>query len=162
MLDVVLMRLNLCAVGRLRGGAEAELVIDYTNRFNRIGRNLNLGPLTVREVEGRKSGGPLTEASLLRRILPKGSLICCLDERGTVENSPAFARRMEVWRDAGWSDVSFIIGGADGIDNSLLNDADHLLSFGAMVWPHMLARVMLTEQIYRATSILAGGPYHRA
>lgn len=101
------------------------------------------------------------EAALLRRALPEGAVICALDERGTVETSPKFAQRIASWRDAGRSDLAFVIGGADGIDPALRADADHLLSFGKMVWPHMLVRVMLAEQLYRAASILSGGPYHR-
>lgn len=155
------MRFHLCAVGRLRGGAEADLISDYVTRFNRTGRALGLGPLSVVEVEDRKGGGMAAEAILLRRALPKGAVICCLDERGTVEPSPAFAQRLAAWRDSGRSDVAFVIGGADGIDPALRAESDHLLSFGAMVWPHMLVRVMLSEQLYRAASILAGGPYHR-
>ncbi|WP_108838592.1 23S rRNA (pseudouridine(1915)-N(3))-methyltransferase RlmH [Tateyamaria sp. Alg231-49] len=156
------MRVHICAVGRLRGGPEADLISDYTTRFDRTGRALGLGPLSVVEVEDRKGGGMAAEADLLRRALPKGALICCLDERGRVEPSPDFAKRLGGWRDAGRSDVAFVIGGADGIDPSLRAEADHLLSFGAMVWPHMLVRVMLSEQFYRAASILAGSPYHRA
>lgn len=155
------MRFHLCAVGRLRGGAEADLISDYVTRFNRTGRALGLGPLSVVEVEDRKGGGMAAEAILLRRALPKGAVICCLDERGTVEPSPAFAQRLAAWRDSGRSDVAFVVGGADGIDPALRAESDHLLSFGAMVWPHMLVRVMLSEQLYRAASILAGGPYHR-
>lgn len=156
------MRVHICAVGRLRGGPEADLISDYTTRFDRTGRALGLGPLSVVEVEDRKGGGMAAEADLLRRALPKGALICCLDERGRVEPSPDFAKRLGGWRDAGRSDVAFVIGGADGIDPSLRAGSDHLLSFGAMVWPHMLVRVMLSEQLYRAASILAGSPYHRA
>lgn len=156
------MRLHICAVGRMRGGAEADLTSDYVTRFNRTGRALGLGPLDVVEVEDRKGGGMAAEAVLLRRALPKGAVLCCLDERGRVETSPAFARRLADWRDAGRSDVAFVIGGADGIDPELRGAADHLLSFGKMVWPHMLVRVMLSEQLYRAASILAGSPYHRA
>lgn len=155
------MRFHLCAVGRLRGGAEADLISDYVARFNRTGRALGLGPLSVVEVEDRKGGGMAAEAALLRRALPKGALICCLDERGKVEPSPAFANRLAGWRDSGRSDIAFVIGGADGIDPALRAEANHLLSFGAMVWPHMLVRVMLSEQLYRAASILAGSPYHR-
>ena len=156
------MRVHICAVGRLRGGPEADLISDYTTRFDRTGRAMGLGPLSVVEVEDRKGGGMAAEADLLRRVLPKGALICCLDERGRVEPSPGFAKRLGVWRDAGRSDVAFVIGGADGSDPSLRAEADHMLSFGAMVWPHMLVRVMLSEQLYRAASILAGSPYHRA
>jgi len=76
-------------------------------------------------------------------------------------SSPDFAIRIGDWRDQGRSDVAFVIGGADGIDPSLRAQADAALSFGKMVWPHMLVRVMIAEQLYRAASILAGSPYHR-
>ncbi|MEP4198455.1 MAG: 23S rRNA (pseudouridine(1915)-N(3))-methyltransferase RlmH [Aliishimia sp.] len=155
------MRVHICAVGRLRAGPEAELISDYITRFDRTGRSLGLGPLRVIEVEDRKNAGMTAEADLLRRAIPKGAVVCCLDERGKVETSPAFAKRLGNWRDAGRSDLALIIGGADGIDPNLRTQADHLLSFGAMVWPHMLVRAMLTEQLYRAGSILAGSPYHR-
>ena len=155
------MRLSICAVGRLRGGPESDLITDYVTRFNRTGRALGLGPLTLTEVEDRKGGGMAAEADLLRRAVPKGAFLCCLDERGKAEPSPAFAKRLAGWRDAGRSDVTFVIGGADGIDPTLRGEAGHLLSFGPMVWPHMLVRVMLAEQLYRAASILAGSPYHR-
>ncbi len=156
------MRVHICAVGRLRGGPEADLISDYATRFDRTGRALGLGPLSIAEVEDRKGGGMAGEADLLRRAVPRGAVICCLDERGRVESSPGFADRLGGWRDAGRSDVAFVIGGADGIDPGLRAEADHLLSFGAMVWPHMLVRVMLSEQLYRAASILAGSPYHRS
>ena len=155
------MRVHICAVGRLRGGPEADLISDYATRFDRTGRALGLGPLSIAEVEDRKGGGMAGEADLLRRAVPRGAVICCLDERGRVDSSPGFADRLGGWRDAGRSDVAFVIGGADGIDPGLRAEADHLLSFGAMVWPHMLVRVMLSEQLYRAASILAGSPYHR-
>lgn len=156
------MRIHICAVGRLRAGPEAELIDDYLSRFDRTGRTLGLGPAAVSEVEDRKGGGMAAEAALLRRAVPKGAVICALDERGRTLTSPKFAERLAGWRDAGRSDVAFVIGGADGIAPDLRGEADFLLSFGQMVWPHMLARVMLTEQLYRAATILAGGPYHRA
>ena len=156
------MRVHICAVGRLRGGPEADLISDYATRFDRTGRALGLGPLSIAEVEDRKGGGMAGEADLLRRAVPRGAVICCLDDRGRVDSSPGFADRLGGWRDAGRSDVAFVIGGADGIDPGLRAEADHLLSFGAMVWPHMLVRVMLSEQLYRAASILAGSPYHRS
>ena len=101
------------------------------------------------------------EAALLRKVLPNGAVICTLDERGRVMSSPDFANRLAGWRDAGRQDLALVIGGADGIDPSLRAEADFSLSFGAMVWPHMLVRVMLAEQLYRAANILSGGPYHR-
>jgi 23S rRNA (pseudouridine1915-N3)-methyltransferase len=155
------MKVHICAVGRLRAGPEKTLIDDYLTRFNRTGRGLSLGPVSVLEVDDRKGGGMSAEAALLRRAVPQGAVICALDERGVVETSPKFARRIETWRDAGRSDLVFVIGGADGIDPELRGQADHLLSFGAMVWPHMMVRVMLAEQLYRAASILSGGPYHR-
>lgn len=155
------MRITICAVGRLRGGPEADLINDYLTRFDKRGRALGLGPARVVEVDDRKGGGMGAEAALLRKALPKGALVCCLDERGTVESSPAFAKRLARWRDAGRADLALVIGGADGIAPDLRAEAQHALSFGAMVWPHMLVRVMLAEQLYRAASILAGAPYHR-
>ena len=155
------MRVHILAVGRLRAGPQKTLIDDYLTRFDRTGRALGLGPARVVEVEDRKGGGMPAEAVLLERALPKGAAICVLDERGTVETSPAFASRLGGWRDTGRSDVALVIGGADGIDPAFRNRADHALSFGKMVWPHMLVRVMVAEQLYRAASILAGGPYHR-
>jgi 23S rRNA (pseudouridine1915-N3)-methyltransferase len=155
------MKVQICAVGRLRAGPEKTLIDDYLTRFDRTGRGLSLGPVSVLEVDDRKGGGMPAEGALLRRAVPQGAVICALDERGTVETSPKFARRIEGWRDSGHSDLAFVIGGADGIDPELRAQADHLLSFGAMVWPHMMVRAMLAEQLYRAASILSGGPYHR-
>jgi len=155
------MRVHICAVGRLRSDPERALIDDYLTRFDRTGRNLALGPALVVEVEDRKGGGMASEAGLLRRAVPSGALICTLDERGRMMSSPDFAAKLAGWRDAGRSDVAFVIGGADGIDAGLRKDSEFNLSFGAMVWPHMLARVMLAEQLYRAASILSGGPYHR-
>ena len=137
------------------------MVTDYLKRFDRTGRPLGLGPAELREIEDRRGGGPPAEALLLRKAIPDGATLCILDERGTVESSRAFADRLAAWRDAGTRDLAFLIGGADGLDPDLRSGADFALSFGRMVWPHMLARVMLAEQLYRAASILAGSPYHR-
>lgn len=155
------MRVHICAIGRLRAGPELDLIRDYAARFDRTGRALGLGPLTLTEVDDRKGGGMAAEAALLRRALPQGALVCCLDERGAQMTSPAFADWMASVRDQGRGDLAFVIGGADGIDESLRTEADQAISFGRMVWPHMLVRAMLTEQLYRAASILAGAPYHR-
>ena len=155
------MRVHLCVVGRLRKGPEKALVDDYLTRFDRTGRSLGLGPARVVEVEDKRGGGMAAEAELLRRALPTGAALWCLDERGEVMTSPIFADRLGRVRDQGRGDLAFVIGGADGIDPSLRAQADMTLSFGAMVWPHLLVRVMLAEQMYRAASILAGSPYHR-
>ena len=155
------MRLHLCAVGRLRAGPERALVDDYRLRFDRTGRALGLGPLVEHEVEDRRGGGMAAEAELLARAVPDGAVLAVLDERGRVLSSPEFAAQLAQWRDAGRQDLAFVIGGADGIAPALRARADFVLSFGAMVWPHLLVRVMLAEQLYRAATILAGGPYHR-
>lgn len=155
------MRLHLCAIGKLRAGPERELIDDYLTRADRTGRALGLGPVTVHELDDRKGGGKEAEAALLRRAIPEGAVVVALDERGKTLDSVAFSKRLADWRDAGRGDLAFLIGGADGLDTSLVAESDMSLSFGKMVWPHMLARVMLSEQIYRATSILAGSPYHR-
>lgn len=156
------MRIHVCAVGRLRSGPERELCDDYLARFGRTGRPLGLGPAEIREVEDRKGGGRAAEAALLDRAAPAGAARVVLDERGRMLSSPDFADMLARWRDQGRSDVAFLIGGADGLDPALRKGADMAISFGPMVWPHMLARVMLTEQLYRAAAILAGTPYHRA
>lgn len=155
------MRLHVCAVGRLRAGPERDLVDDYMLRFDRTGRPLGLGPITEHEVEDKKNLGMVAEAALLERAIPSGALLATLDERGRVMSSPEFAEQLARWRDAGRQDVAFVIGGADGIAPVLRDRAEFSLSFGKMVWPHMLVRVMLAEQLYRAATILGGGPYHR-
>ena len=157
-----MLKLQICAVGRARRGPEADLFGDYMQRFNKAGSGIGLGPLSLSEVEDKSGRGMSAEATLLEKAAPKHSLVVCLDERGTVEKSPAFANRLAHWRDEGQSSAVFLIGGADGLDPELRRKADHLLSFGPMVWPHMLVRVMLAKQLYRAASILSGSPYHRA
>jgi 23S rRNA (pseudouridine1915-N3)-methyltransferase len=156
------MRLHLCAVGRLRAGPERDLVDDYLQRCDRTGRPLGLGPVTEHEVEDKRGGGMAAEGELLARAVPAVSALVVLDERGKTLSSPEFAAQLAQWRDSGRQDAAFVIGGADGIDPALRARADLAISFGRMVWPHMLVRVMLAEQLYRATTILAGGPYHRA
>lgn len=156
------MKLHILAVGRLRAGPEAELVSDYRTRLDRTGRALSLGPLEILEVEDKKGGGKAAESALLAKAIPQNALVIALDERGKSLSSPDFATQLVSWRDDGQRDAAFLIGGADGLDKDLRARADFKLSFGAMVWPHMLARVMLCEQLYRAATILAGSPYHRA
>ncbi|MDG3041569.1 23S rRNA (pseudouridine(1915)-N(3))-methyltransferase RlmH [Roseicyclus marinus] len=156
------MRVHLCAVGRLRGGPERALIDDYLTRFDRTGRALGLSLGGVIEVEDRKGGGMAAEAELLRRALPKGAVLWVMDERGELLTSPGFAERMAGLRDGGQGDLAICIGGADGLARDLVAEAGLAISLGRMVWPHMLVRVMLAEQMYRAASILSGGPYHRA
>ncbi|NBZ87377.1 23S rRNA (pseudouridine(1915)-N(3))-methyltransferase RlmH [Stagnihabitans tardus] len=155
------MKITLIAVGRLRSGPEKAMVEDYLLRFERTGRALGLGPVSVLEVEDKKNLGMAAEGELISRALPAGAALVTLDERGRVMSSPEFADVLARFRDAG-RDMAFVIGGADGIDPGVRARAEVSVSFGAMVWPHMLVRVMLAEQLYRAAGILAGTPYHRA
>lgn len=155
------MRLTIVAVGRLRQGPERALVVDYLDRASKTGRGQGLGPFSVTEVEAKK-GGMDAEAELLAKASASAGITCCLDERGRTLTSPDFATLLANWRDTARGDVSFLIGGADGLSPQLRERADLSISLGKMVWPHMLARVMLAEQLYRATAILAGTPYHRA
>ncbi|SFA85548.1 23S rRNA (pseudouridine1915-N3)-methyltransferase [Poseidonocella pacifica] len=155
------MRLHICAVGRLRAGPEQVLIEDYLARAERTGRALGFSSCTLHQIDERKGGGKAGEAALLRKALPSGATTCALDERGRVLDSVEFAALLGKWRDEGRGDLAFLIGGADGLARDLRTEAEATLSLGKMVWPHMLARVMLCEQIYRATTILAGLPYHR-
>ncbi len=155
------MRVQICAIGRIRKGPERALLDDYVKRFERAGRPLSLGPCQEIEVDDRKAGSAAEQARLLTRALPGGATVVVLDERGDMHDSRSFARLLATQRDSGCSDLTFVIGGADGLDPAFRDSAALALSFGKMVWPHMLARVMLSEQLYRAATILAGSPYHR-
>ncbi len=156
------MRVHICAIGRLKGGPEKALIDDYLKRFDRTGRPLGLSLGGVTEADERKATGMAAEAAALQKALPAGSAYWVLDERGATLSSPQFAQHLAARRDAGQSDLAICIGGADGLDPAFRQNAAQAISFGAMVWPHMLARVMLAEQLYRASTILAGSPYHRS
>jgi 23S rRNA (pseudouridine1915-N3)-methyltransferase len=123
---------------------EADLIARYEKRLN--------WPLAITELPD-SGGKPPT--------LPAGSRIIALDETGEQIGSTALARTLELWRDAGTREARFLIGAADGLSDDERASADKLIAFGKATWPHMLVRAMLVEQIYRATSILAGHPYHR-
>ncbi len=155
------MRIDILAVGRLKKGAEADLVADYLDRFAKQGRALGLPPVAVTEVEDKRGMGMTAEADLLSRAIPAGAALIMLDERGQQPTSPEFANRIAQYRDSA-RDICFVIGGADGLLPQLRDRADWQISFGRMVWPHLLVRVMVAEQLYRAATILAGSPYHRA
>lgn len=155
------MRIDIAAVGRLKTGPEAALVADYLKRFARTGRSLGLPAVSMTEIDDRRAVGMAAEAELLSRAIPAGAVLVAMDERGDQPGSPDFAARLAGWRDQA-RDVCFVIGGADGLDPGLRARADWQISLGRMVWPHLLVRVMLAEQLYRAATILAGSPYHRA
>ena len=153
------MKLAIAAIGKPGRGPEATLAADYAARASASGRALGLGPLDLIDLEPRKSGkGP--EAELLLAAAEGAHLIAC-DERGKTWGSRAFADHVALLRDRGERRLVFVIGGADGLDRSVLDAAASTLAFGPQTWPHALARAMLAEQLYRAVTILAGSPYHR-
>lgn len=153
------MKITILAIGRLPRSPEVALVHVYIDRATAAGRSLGLGPVEVIEVESRKPG-KAAEAEALRPHLEGAHIIAC-DEHGTARPSRAFAAEIGRLRDDGVRRLVFLIGGADGLDPSLLAQAHGKLAFGPQTWPHALARAMLAEQVYRAVTILAGGPYHR-
>ena len=121
-----------------------------------------LGPVSITEIDERKAKTPDQQSGALLKCVPPAGVAVAVDERGRQISSPDLAELLARERDNGAAEMVFLIGGADGHDETLRSAAQYNLSFGPMVWPHMLARVMLSEQIYRAISILAGNPYHRA
>ncbi len=139
------MLLHIVARGKIGRSPEAELTDRYLKRI--------AWPTKVTELPDR--GGPLPEAA-------SNMVTVVLDERGPALASAALASKLEGWRDGGRREARFLIGAADGHDDALRESADLLLSFGPATWPHMLARAMLAEQLFRATAILANHPYHRA
>ncbi len=155
-----MLKVTIAAIGKARRGPEAELTQDYLNRFDKTARAHSIGPHKLLELEARSSGST-AEGELLLSAIPAGAFCIALDERGKTISSPDFAKTLTDIRDDARPEVVFVIGGADGLDQPVTQRADMLLSFGKMVWPHMLARVMLAEQLYRAATILAKSPYHR-
>lgn len=158
------MRIAVAAIGRMKAGPERELVARYLDRAVSSGKPLALTHFDTIELAESRAGSAMSrkaeEAKALRAILPAGILVA-LDERGKAIGSEAFAKLLLRWRDEGRPAASFVIGGADGLDPDFTRSADMSLSFSPMVWPHQLVRIMLAEQLYRATTILSGHPYHR-
>jgi len=155
------MKISISAVGRLRNSPEKELVDDYLSRFSKLSKPFGLSLNSVIEIEDKKGGGPMSEAKLLMKSFQRDSKIIALDEKGAALSSKEFTKYLSGWATDSVRYCNLIIGGANGLDKSLLEKADLKISFGKMVWPHMLARVMIAEQLYRAATILAGSPYHR-
>lgn len=155
------MRIVIAAVGRLRGGPEADMTIDYLKRATAAGKPAALGPCDLAEVEAATSGDAAREADLLLKAIPKGATVIALDERGEAWSSRLFGQKLARWRDQGAPALTFLIGGPNGLAPAIKDAAHGQLAFGPQTWPHRLVRVMLAEQIYRAISIETGSPYHR-
>ena len=153
------LKVTLLVVGRLGRAPEAALAKDYAERATAAGRSLGLGPVEILEVESRKPGKAAEAEVLLGHFADTHVIVC--DEHGATPTSRGFAERIATLRDHGVRQLTLVIGGADGLDPSVLAAARERLAFGPQTWPHALVRVMLAEQVYRAATILAGSPYHR-
>lgn len=154
------MRITILAVGRLKKGPERELFDDYLDRFRKAGRQLGFRSADLIEVDS--SGGLDAEADRLMAKVPDGAHVIRLDEFGTQHTSTAFSSMLSSARDEGLSDLCFLIGGAEGYGGAIRTAFPQTMAFGPQTWPHRLVRVMLAEQLYRAASLEAGLPYHKA
>ena len=148
--------MRLIAVGRLRPGPEAELFERYNSRLRP-----RLSVTEVPDGHGAPAEIKRREAEALLAALPAGACAVALDQGAAAVSSEDFAQRLEAWL-AGGQPVAFVIGGAEGLAKSVVERANHVFSLGPLTWPHMLVRVMLAEQIFRARAIASGHPYHRA
>ena len=137
------MNITIIAVGKIKNKPESILFEEYAKRMS--------GKIEVKELEDK----------IDHKFIPKGSFVVALDENGKQFSSRDFAKFIEEKQNNGISHFTFLIGGADGHDESTKSKADLLLSFGKLTLPHMMARAILAEQIYRAQSIISGHPYHR-
>jgi|TARA_Y100000031_G_C7899108_1_gene238708 23S rRNA (pseudouridine1915-N3)-methyltransferase len=152
------MKIVIAAVGKLRSGPEKALFDKYIERLpwkTSLIEVVDKGPASGEQKRA------LEEQKLLGAI-PEGAGVVVLDEAGKALPSLEFAKKLGAWQDQGTRSLAFILGGADGLSRKLQNLADLRLSLGAMTWPHLLARVLLAEQLYRASTVLSGHPYHRA
>lgn len=160
------MRIGLFSVGRLKAGPEKDLAARYLDRFAKSGPAIGLELGKLVEVAESRASNPETrkrdEAAMLDKALPADAVLVLLDERGKALGSEDFAELIGRWRDSGKRDVMIAIGGADGLDPALHARADAVLCLGRLTWPHQLVRILIAEQLYRATTILSGHPYHRA
>ncbi|WP_256754413.1 23S rRNA (pseudouridine(1915)-N(3))-methyltransferase RlmH [Mesorhizobium sp. Mes31] len=160
------MKISVHAVGRMKAGPEKQLADRYFERFAKSGPPVGLEFAGVAEIaEGRPQTANerrREEGQRLQTQLQPGMALILLDERGKSFSSEEFAGRIGLLRDGGRKAVVIAIGGADGHEQSLRDQADLVVSFGALTWPHQLVRVMLGEQLYRVATILSGHPYHRS
>jgi len=160
------MRIVVAAVGRLKQDPETELSERYRKRAAQTGRQLGLRDLEIIEIRESRAADVgkrmLEESIALANVIPENAAVVLLDPLGENLDSAGFAAKLATWRANGRSAAVFLIGGADGLAPTLREKAELRISFGSATWPHQLVRVMLLEQIYRATTILTGHPYHRA
>ena len=159
------MRIVLICVGRLRTGPERELFARYFKRLGEMGRRVGVAGVDLRELDESRARRPEErrneEATAITAVAPAEAEFVALDERGHSPTSEEWAADIARVRDAAQPSYAVVIGGPDGLSPLLLAKASRIISFGAMTWPHQLVRVMASEQLYRALTILSGHPYHR-
>ncbi len=159
------MRITVFAVGRMKSGPERELADRYFDRLKKTGSPLGLEFGSIIEITESRAPQPelrkQEESSKVLEALEPGGVLVLLDERGKTMPSEAFAGAIARFRDDGKRQLLFAIGGPDGHHASLRDRADLVLALGAMTWPHQIVRILVAEQLYRATTILSGHPYHR-
>jgi 23S rRNA (pseudouridine1915-N3)-methyltransferase len=149
------MKIRVIAVGRLKNSPLHDLCQEYLKRMS--------WQVSVTELDTPKGATAAVEAPLILKALKDPAFVVALDERGETFTSPEFSKKISTWQmQAPGNEITFLIGGADGFDNTVREKARYLMSFGKQTWPHMMVRAMLLEQIYRAQQIAAGHPYHRA
>ena len=160
------MRIVVAAIGRLKQGPERELAERYRKRAADAGRRAGLNAFDIVEIKESRAGDTarrmLEESIAVANLIPERAITVILDARGESLSSEAFAGRLHEWRQQDNPAVVFIIGAAYGLAPSLIEKAILAIAFGVATWPHQLIRIMLLEQLYRAVTILAGHPYHRA
>ena len=160
------MRLVIAAVGRLKDGPERALLDKYRERFAPLAKRLGLAPVTWLEIGESRDADAATrreeEGTALLKLVREAGVLMELDERGKALTSTAFAQTLAKARDGGAKAAGIVLGGPDGLSQSVREAAQLQVSFGAITLPHGLARIVLAEQLYRAATILAGHPYHRA
>ena len=160
------MRIVIAAIGRMKSGPERDLAERYRKRAADLGRKLGVRDIEVIEIRESRAAEAdkraLEELIALANVIPKDAVVILLDERGENLGSTTLSGLLGGWRDGGRPALVCVIGGADGLAPSLHDKAEFSLAFGTATWPHQLVRIMLLEQVYRALTILAGHPYHRA
>lgn len=154
------MHITLISVGKLKTGPEKELVDDYVARFNKAGPGIGLRSLKL--VDLASGGGLEAEGQRILGAVPAGAKVLRLDEHGQAWTSVKLAQQMAKWRDAGTPQLCILIGGAEGYSDAVREAFPDTLALGPQTWPHRLVKAMISEQLYRSVSLLAGLPYHKA
>ena len=155
------MDITLIAVGRMNPCPEANLVKKYVRRFDVLGPLIGVKPIKIIEIDEKKFRTPSLQAGKIREKLEGKASVFLFDEHGAKLSSKEFMGFLSKQIDSGIRKQTFIIGGAFGLCPSLKKEAAGMISLGSMVWPHFLARVLVTEQMYRAASLMTGNPYHK-